>query len=72
MVAPIMDEFAKEYNGKIRVFKVNTDAEQELAQLFQIRSIPSVMFIPKTGTPQMSASLHFRKIRLRSYSMMCY
>lgn len=54
MVAPIMEEFAKEYNGKIRVFKVNTDAEQELAQLFQIRSIPAVMFIPKTGKPQMS------------------
>jgi thioredoxin-like negative regulator of GroEL len=33
---------------------VNTDAEQELAQLFQIRSIPAVMFIPKTGKPQMS------------------
>ena len=54
MVAPFMDEFAKEYNGKIRVFKVNTDAEQELARLFQIRSIPAVMFIPKTGKPQMS------------------
>jgi thioredoxin 1 len=54
MVAPIMDDFAKEYNGKVRVFKVNTDAEQELAQLFQIRSIPAVMFIPKTGKPQMS------------------
>jgi thioredoxin len=54
MVTPIMEEFAKEYNGKIRVFKVNTDAEQELAQLFQIRSIPAVMFIPKTGKPQMS------------------
>jgi len=54
MVAPIMDEFAEEYNGKIRVFKVNTDAEQELARFFQIRSIPAVMFIPKTGKPQMS------------------
>ncbi len=54
MIAPFMDEFAKEYNGKIRVFKVNTDAEQELAQLFQIRSIPAVMFVPKSGKPQMS------------------
>ena|SRR5271157_1119719 len=54
MVAPIMDEFAKEYSGKIRVFKVNTDAEQELAQLFQIRSIPAVMFVPKSGKPQMT------------------
>ena len=54
MVAPIMEEFAREYNGKIRVFKVNTDQEQELAQLFQIRSIPSVMFVPKSGKPQMT------------------
>jgi thioredoxin 1 len=54
MVAPIMEEYAKEYSGKIRVFKVNTDAEPELAQLFQIRSIPSVMFVPKTGKPQMT------------------
>jgi thioredoxin 1 len=54
MVAPIMEEFAKEYDGKIRVYKVNTDAEQELAQLFQIRSIPSVMFVPKSGKPQMT------------------
>ncbi len=54
MVAPIMEEFAREYNGKIRIFKVNTDAEQELARLFQIRSIPAVMFVPKSGKPQMT------------------
>jgi thioredoxin 1 len=54
MVAPIMDEFAKEYSGKIRVFRVNTDAEQELSLFFQIRSIPSVMFVSKNGKPQMT------------------
>jgi thioredoxin 1 len=54
MVAPIMEEFAKEYKGKIRIYKVNTDGEQELAQMFQIRSIPAVMFVPKKGKPQMS------------------
>ena len=54
MVAPIMEEFAKEYNGKIRIYKVNTDGEQELAQLFQIRSIPAVMFVPRNGKPQMT------------------
>jgi thioredoxin 1 len=54
MVAPIMEEFAKEYNGKIRVFRVNTDIERDLAQFFQIRSIPAVMFVPKTGKPQMT------------------
>ncbi|HZY24590.1 MAG TPA: thioredoxin [Bacteroidales bacterium] len=54
MVAPIMDEFAKEYKGKIRVFRVNTDIERDLSQLFQIRSIPAVMFVPKNGKPQMT------------------
>ncbi|MGA3013522.1 MAG: thioredoxin domain-containing protein [Bacteroidales bacterium] len=52
MVAPLMDEFAKEFSGKIRVFRVNTDAEHELSSLFQIRSIPMVMFVPKSGKPQ--------------------
>jgi thioredoxin-like negative regulator of GroEL len=52
MVAPLMDEFAKEFTGKIRVYRVNTDAERELSSLFQIRSIPMVMFVPKSGKPQ--------------------
>jgi len=54
MVAPIMDDLAREYKGKIRVYKVNTDQERELASLFRINSIPAVLFIPKTGQPQMT------------------
>ena len=54
MVAPIMAELSKEYKGKIRIYKVNTDEQQELAGLFRINSIPAVMFIPKSGKPQMS------------------
>lgn len=54
MVAPIMDEIASEYKGKIRVYKVNTDQEKELASLFRINSIPAVLFIPKAGQPQMT------------------
>jgi thioredoxin 1 len=54
MVAPIMDELSKEYKGKIRIYKVNTDEQRELAGLFRINSIPAVMFIPKSGKPQMS------------------
>ena len=54
MVAPIMDELANEYKGKIRVYKVNTDQERELISLFKINSIPAVLFIPKTGPPQMT------------------
>ena len=53
-VAPIMAELSKEYKGKIRIYKVNTDEQQELAGLFRINSIPAVMFIPKSGKPQMS------------------
>jgi len=54
MVAPIMEELSKEYKGKIRIYKVNTDQQRELAGLFRINSIPAVMFVPKSGKPQMS------------------
>ena len=54
MVAPILADLAKEYKGKIRVYKVNTDEQRELAGLFNINSIPAVMFVPKSGKPQMS------------------
>jgi len=54
MVAPILEELAKEYEGKIDIFKVDTEAEQELAAVFGIRSIPSLLFIPKDGQPQMA------------------
>lgn len=54
MVAPILEELSKEYNGKINFYKVDTEAEQELAAAFGIRSIPSMLFVPKTGQPQMA------------------
>ncbi len=54
MVAPVLEELEKEYNGKIEIFKVDTEAEQELAAMFGIRSIPSLLFIPKEGQPQMA------------------
>jgi thioredoxin len=54
MVAPIMEDIAKEYNGKLIVYKVNTDNERELSSLFQIRSIPAILYVPVTGKPQMS------------------
>lgn len=53
MVAPIMDELAKEYDGKVDIYKVDTEVEQELSAMFRIKSIPSVLFIPKEGTPMM-------------------
>ena len=54
MVAPIMDELSKEYKGKVDFFKIDTEAERELAGAFGIRSIPSILFCPKDGQPQMA------------------
>jgi thioredoxin len=53
MVAPIMDDLADHYNGKVIIYKVNTDKERELASVFQVRSIPSVLFTPMEGKPAM-------------------
>lgn len=54
MVAPVLEDLSKEYDGKIQIYKVDTDKEQELAGVFGIRSIPSILFIPMDGQPQMS------------------
>ena len=54
MVAPILEELSIEYAGKINIYKVDTEAEQELAGAFGIRSIPSILFCPKDGQPQMA------------------
>ena len=52
MVDPILKELAKEYDGKIVIYKINTDNERELAAAFGIRSIPTYLFIPAKGNPQ--------------------
>ena len=54
MVGPIMEELSKEYDGKVDIYKIDTDKEQELATAFGIRSIPSVLFCPMNDKPQMS------------------
>ena len=53
-IAPSLEELAEEYGGKIYIYKVDTEAEQELAGVFGIRSIPSLLFIPMNGKPQMA------------------
>ena len=53
-VAPLMEGFAATYQGKVDIYKVNVDQERELAELFGIRSIPTVLFCPMEGKPQMS------------------
>lgn len=52
MVAPILEELSTEFTG-VDFYKINTDAQIELASVFGIRSIPSILFIPVEGTPQM-------------------
>ncbi len=53
-IAPILEELAVEYSGKIYIYKVNTEEEEELASVFDIRNIPSLLFVPMYGTPQMA------------------
>ena len=54
MVAPILEELSEEYKGKIDIYKVDTEAEQELSAAFGIRSIPSMLFCPGGEQPQMA------------------
>ena len=53
-IAPIMVQLAEEYKDQIIIYKVDTDKERELAQVFAIKSIPSILFIPAEGQPQMT------------------
>jgi len=54
MVTPILEKLSQEYAGKVNIYKVDTDKEQELAGAFGIQSIPSLLFIPQKGEPQMA------------------
>ena len=53
-IAPILEELQEEYGDKLNIYKVNTEEQSELASVFGIQSIPSVLFIPKEGQPQMA------------------
>lgn len=54
MIAPVLEELSEEYKDQINIYKVDTEAEQELAAMFGIRSIPSLLFVPMNGKPQMA------------------
>ena len=54
IVAPILEELSEEYNGKVDIYKIDTEDQYELAGTFGIKSIPSVLFIPMGDQPQMS------------------
>lgn len=53
-IAPILEELAKEYAGKIVIYKIDTDKERDLAAAFGISSIPTLLFIPSYGDPQIA------------------
>lgn len=53
-VAPVLEDLSKTYAGKVNIYKIDTEAEQQLAGMFGIRSIPSLLFVPREGKPQMS------------------
>jgi thioredoxin 1 len=54
MVAPVLEELQKEYGSNLVIYKVDTEQEQELAGMFGIQSIPSLLFVPVDGQPQMA------------------
>ncbi|KGL60176.1 thioredoxin [Polaribacter sp. Hel1_33_49] len=53
-LAPILEQLSDEYEGKVDIYKIDTEAEQELAAAFGIRSIPSMLFCPMEGQPEMA------------------
>lgn len=58
MVAPVLEELSNEYEGKLVIYKVDTEKEQELSSVFGIRSIPTLLFIPIVGDPMMEAGAY--------------
>ncbi|MFO7935023.1 MAG: thioredoxin [Bacteroidales bacterium] len=54
IIAPILEELKEEYGDKLDIFKVNTEEQKELSAIFGIQSIPSLLFIPREGQPQMA------------------
>jgi len=53
-VAPVLEELSEEYKEKVDIFKVDTEDQQELAAMFGIQSIPSILFVPADDKPQMA------------------
>ncbi len=54
MITPILEELSEEYDGKLNIYKVDTEKERQLAGMFGIQSIPSLLFVPLEGQPQMA------------------
>ncbi len=68
MVAPVLEELAEDFEGKLDIYKINTEEEQELASVFGIRSIPSFLFIPMEGQPQMAMGALPKETFIKAFS----
>ena|SRR5690349_4556495 len=62
MVAPVLEDLAKQFEGQLLIYKVNTEKEQELAAVFGIQSIPTFLFIPMEGIPTMQPGALSKKL----------
>jgi thioredoxin len=54
MIAPVLEELSKKYEGKMHIYKINTEEEPELSGMFEIQSIPTLFFIPMDGEPRVA------------------
>ena len=70
-VAPIVADMARDFSGKIHVYKIDIDKEPELAKVFGIQSIPSFLFIPKKGEPRMVVGAMDRKTFRETLNPFC-
>ena len=62
MVAPVLEELSEEYKDRVVIYKVDTEAEQELSSVFGIRSIPTMLFIGADGEPMMQPGAYPKHI----------
>jgi len=71
MVAPILEELSDELAGKVNIYKINTEEQQQLASVFGIQSIPSILFVPKDGQPQMAQGALPKETLLKAIDDVC-
>jgi thioredoxin 1 len=57
ITSPILEDLARDYAGRINIYKINIDKEQELASVFGVQSIPTFLFCPLTGNPTLSSGI---------------
>ena len=71
MIAPVIEELAKKYEGKLNVYKVDTEAEPQLAGMFEVTSIPTLFFIPMKGEPRFAQGALPKKELERAITEVC-